>query len=130
MGLLAWSASAQADLPTLLLAVPTVDHEAVMDLGELSCLVIFLLVVVAGLATLRGWPSPVEVAPKHDALLKGGIILATLGFAAALLLMRCPVPAVSVTAFIGVAVSLGWADRKSTRLNSSHSGESRMPSSA
>lgn len=39
----------------------------------------------------------------------GLIILATLGFAAALLLMRCPVPAVSVTAFIGVAVSLGWA---------------------
>lgn len=30
----------------------------------------------------------------------GLIILATLGFAAALLLMRCPVPAVSVTAFI------------------------------
>ena len=39
----------------------------------------------------------------------GLIILATLGFAAALLLMRCPVPAVGVTAFIGVAVSLGWA---------------------
>lgn len=39
----------------------------------------------------------------------GLIILATLGFAAALLLMRCPAPAVSVTAFIGVAVSLGWA---------------------
>ena len=39
----------------------------------------------------------------------GLITLATLGFAAALLLMRCPVPAVSVTAFIGVAVSLGWA---------------------
>src|SRR5688500_11712995 len=51
--------------------LPTVDHEAVADLGELSCLVIFLLVVVAGSATLRGWPSPVEVAPKHDALLKG-----------------------------------------------------------
>lgn len=32
----------------------------------------------------------------------GLIILATLGFAAALLLMRCPVPAVSVTAFISV----------------------------
>ena len=30
----------------------------------------------------------------------GLIILATLGFAAALLLMRCPVPAVSVTAFM------------------------------
>ena len=51
--------------------MPTVDHEAVADLGELSCLVIFLLVVVAGPATLRGWPGPVEVAPKHDALLKG-----------------------------------------------------------
>jgi hypothetical protein len=24
-----------------------------------------------GPATLRGWPGPVEVAPKHDALLKG-----------------------------------------------------------
>ena len=32
---------------------------------------IFLLVVVAGPATLRGWPGPVEVAPKHGALLKG-----------------------------------------------------------
>jgi hypothetical protein len=33
--------------------------------------VILLLVVVASLATLRGWPGPVEVAPKHSALLKG-----------------------------------------------------------
>ena len=35
--------------------------------------------------------------------------------------------------FIGRRVRVwrtGWADRKSTRLNSSHSGESRMPSSA
>jgi hypothetical protein len=51
--------------------LPTVDHEAVADLGELSCLVIFLLVVVAGPATLREWPGSVEVAPKYDALLKG-----------------------------------------------------------
>jgi hypothetical protein len=51
--------------------LPTVYHEAVTDLGELSCLVIFLLVVVASPATLRGWPDPVEVAPKHSALLKG-----------------------------------------------------------
>jgi hypothetical protein len=51
--------------------MPTVDHEAVADLGVLSCLVIFLLVVVVGPATLRGWPGPVEVAPKHDALLEG-----------------------------------------------------------
>jgi hypothetical protein len=51
--------------------LPTVDHEAVVDLGELLCLVILLLVVVGGSATFRRWPGPVEVAPKHDALLKG-----------------------------------------------------------
>jgi hypothetical protein len=51
--------------------LPTVDHEAVVDLGELSCLVIFLLVVVASPATLRGWPGLVKVAPEHGALLKG-----------------------------------------------------------
>jgi hypothetical protein len=51
--------------------LPTVDHEAVADLGELSCLVIFLLVVVASPATLHGWPGPVEVTPKHSTLLKG-----------------------------------------------------------
>jgi hypothetical protein len=51
--------------------LPTVDHEAVVDLGELLCLVILLLVVVVGSATFRRWPSLVEVAPKHDAFLKG-----------------------------------------------------------
>jgi hypothetical protein len=51
--------------------LPTVDHEAVADLGELSCLVIFLLIVVASPATLRGWLGLVKVAPKHGALLKG-----------------------------------------------------------
>jgi hypothetical protein len=69
----------RTDLPTLLLAVPsrgirhlpTVDHEAVVDLEELSCLVIFLLVVVASPATLRGCPDLVKVTPKHGALLKG-----------------------------------------------------------
>jgi hypothetical protein len=51
--------------------MPTVDHEAVMDLGELFCLVAYLLVVVVGSATFCRWPGLVEVAPKHDALLKG-----------------------------------------------------------
>jgi hypothetical protein len=51
--------------------LPTVDHEAVADLGELSCLVIFLLIVVASPATLRRRPGLVKVAPKHSALLKG-----------------------------------------------------------
>jgi hypothetical protein len=51
--------------------LPTVDHEAVVDLGELLCLVILLLVVVVGSATFHRGPGLVEVAPKHDALLKG-----------------------------------------------------------
>jgi hypothetical protein len=51
--------------------LPTVNHEAVADLGELSCLVIFLLIIVASPATLRGCPGLVKVAPKHGALLKG-----------------------------------------------------------
>jgi hypothetical protein len=54
--------------------LPTVDHEAVVDLGELLCLVILLLVVVVGPATFRWWPGPVKVAPKHDALLKGVLV--------------------------------------------------------
>jgi hypothetical protein len=51
--------------------LPTVDHEAVVDLGELSCLVILLLIVVVGPATFRRWPGLVKVAPKHGAFLKG-----------------------------------------------------------
>ena len=42
-----------------------------MDLGELLCLVVLLLVVVVGSATFRRWSGLVEVAPKHDAFLKG-----------------------------------------------------------
>jgi hypothetical protein len=42
-----------------------------MDLGELFCLVALLLVVVVGFATFRRGTGLVEVAPKHDALLKG-----------------------------------------------------------
>jgi hypothetical protein len=51
--------------------LPTVDHEAVVDLGELLCLVILLLVVVVGSATFRRGPDLVEVASKHNTLLKG-----------------------------------------------------------
>jgi hypothetical protein len=51
--------------------LPTVDHEAIADLGELSCPVTFLLIVVASPATLRGQPGLVKVSPKHGALLKG-----------------------------------------------------------
>jgi hypothetical protein len=42
-----------------------------VDLGELLCLVILLLVVVVGPATFCRWPGLVKVAPKHDALLQG-----------------------------------------------------------
>jgi hypothetical protein len=51
--------------------LPTVDHETVVDLGELFCLVAVLLVVVMAFATFRWGPGPMEVAPKHDAFFKG-----------------------------------------------------------
>jgi hypothetical protein len=51
--------------------LPTVDHEAVVNLRELSCLAILLLIIVACPATFRRWPGLVKVAPKHGAFLKG-----------------------------------------------------------
>jgi hypothetical protein len=51
--------------------LPTVDHEAVVDLGELLFLVALFLVVVLAFAISRRGPDLMEVAPKHDAFLKG-----------------------------------------------------------
>jgi hypothetical protein len=51
--------------------LPIVDHEIVVDLGELLCLVALLLVVVVASATFRWGPGLMEVALKHDAFLKG-----------------------------------------------------------
>ena len=51
--------------------MPTVDHETAVDLGELLCLVALLLIVVLAFATFRQGPGLMEVAPKHDAFLKG-----------------------------------------------------------
>jgi hypothetical protein len=51
--------------------LPIVDHETIVDLGELLCLVALLLVVVMASATFRRGPDLMEVAPKHDAFLKG-----------------------------------------------------------
>jgi hypothetical protein len=51
--------------------LPTVDHETVVDLGELLCLVALLLVVVMAFATFRRRPGLMEVTSKHDAFLKG-----------------------------------------------------------
>jgi hypothetical protein len=51
--------------------LPTVDHETVVDLGELLCLVALLLVIVVASATFRRGPGLMEVAPKHDTFLKG-----------------------------------------------------------
>jgi hypothetical protein len=51
--------------------LPTVDHETTVDLGELLCLVALLLVVVLAFAISRLGPGFMEVAPKHDAFLKG-----------------------------------------------------------
>ena len=46
------------------------------------------------------------------------------------LLRACGGRRVLASLLMTIAVSLAVIDRKSTRLNSSHSGESRMPSSA
>jgi hypothetical protein len=51
--------------------LPTVDHETAVDLGELLCLVALLLVVVLAFATFHCGLGLMEVAPKHDAFLKG-----------------------------------------------------------
>jgi hypothetical protein len=51
--------------------LPTVDHEAAVDLGELLFLVALFLVVVLAFAVFRRGPSLMEVASKHDAFLKG-----------------------------------------------------------
>jgi hypothetical protein len=51
--------------------LPTIDHETVVDLGELLCLVALLLIVVMAFATFRRGPGLMEVAPKHDTFLKG-----------------------------------------------------------
>jgi hypothetical protein len=51
--------------------LPTVDHETTVDLGELFFLVALLLVVVSAFATFRWGPGLMDVAPKHDAFLKG-----------------------------------------------------------
>jgi hypothetical protein len=69
----------RADLPALLLAVPsrgvrhlpTINHETVVNLGELLCLVALLLVVVEASATFCRGPGLMEVAPKHETFLKG-----------------------------------------------------------
>jgi hypothetical protein len=50
--------------------LPTVDHEAAVDLGELLFLVALFLVVVLAFATFRRGPGLMEVASKHDAFLK------------------------------------------------------------
>jgi hypothetical protein len=50
--------------------LPTVDHEAAVDLGKLLFLVALFLVVFAFAISRRG-AGLMEVAPKHDAFLKG-----------------------------------------------------------
>jgi hypothetical protein len=51
--------------------LPTVDLETTVDLRELLCLVALLLVVVLAFATFYRRPGLMEIAPKHDAFLKG-----------------------------------------------------------
>jgi hypothetical protein len=50
--------------------LPTIDHEAAVDLRELLFLVALLLVALV-LATFRRGPGLMEVALEHDAFFKG-----------------------------------------------------------
>jgi hypothetical protein len=51
--------------------LPTIDHEAAVDLWELLFLVALLLVVVLAFATFRRGTDLMEVAPEHDTFFKG-----------------------------------------------------------
>ena len=51
--------------------MPTVDHEAAVNIGELLFLVAHFLVVVLAFAISRWGPGLMEVATKHDTFLKG-----------------------------------------------------------
>jgi hypothetical protein len=88
--------------------MPPVDHEAVADLGEISCLAIFSFVVVAGPATFCGWPDPVEVAPKHDAFFEG-VLDGPLMVGARLL--ECLVEEVGTSGGLPRVLGLGGGDK-------------------
>ena len=66
-----------------------------------------------------------EVGDSQRALGEDGEGICALAFGGAALGLQA-----SLTVFSKLVMSAGEGDRKSTRLNSSHSGESRMPSSA
>jgi hypothetical protein len=51
--------------------LPAVNHEAVVDLGELLFLAALLLVVALALAIFRRGLRLMEVAPEHDTFFKG-----------------------------------------------------------
>ena len=69
--------------------------------------------------------EPIRIVPVVAGAGSGGQILAGVGLIAAAIILG---PAAG--GFLGLGAGLGGTDRKSTRLNSSHVSESRMPSSA
>jgi hypothetical protein len=73
--------------------LPTVNHEAVVDLGELLFLAALLLVVALAIAIFRRGPGLMEVAPEHDTFFKG-VLDGTLVIGARLLehLVKCVGP--------------------------------------
>ena len=72
------------------------------------------------IGVLWGWGKP-----YHGKFI-GSIILAVLGVACQMVPYFCVAHIVTMM----LSGEQNFSDRKSTRLNSSHSGESRMPSSA
>ena len=95
-----------------------------------------------GGAPQRGGPPAIKSAPKADSAKKPDafaldfqnqelqVVLNALAEAGNLNVTMTNIPSQRVTVRMGRGASRDTLDRKSTRLNSSHGGISRMPSSA
>ena len=97
---------------------------------------VFALLLLPGLMVAVRWGAdalgaePAKAALKQMGFWATWILLASLAVSPAKAVLGMP-NLVVVRRMVGLgAMAYALLDRKSTRLNSSHSGESRMPSSA
>ena len=84
---------------------------------------------VAAAWTFEGHPIH-SLSREPEGAVRGPAILLVHGFGASTDHWRFNIPVLAQTHEVHALDLLGFGDRKSTRLNSSHVSESRMPSSA